>query len=45
MLKLIMLRQNLNEALKRVEKNKGSHGVDKIPSNPYECILIKIGLK
>ncbi len=30
MLKLIMLRQNLDEALKRVEKNRGSHGVDKM---------------
>jgi len=43
LLNQILSRQNLILALKRVERNKGSHGVDRMPYKTYVSTLSKIG--
>ena len=41
----ILDRQNLNEAFKRVKKNKGSHGIDKMTVDELQQYLLEHGAK
>lgn len=42
-LESILERQNLNEAFKRVKKNKGSHGIDKMTVDELQQYLLEHG--
>ena len=44
MLERILSRENLLLALQRVEKNKGSHGVDQMPVESLRAHFSSIGI-